>query len=150
MPITQTDGVMLLSMAKTVRQRQFVLALLATQHVERPLIPEVRFNLDAMTDANAVLDYRFDVVGIRKLGYYLGLPAVVVTENWSRALRDEAMCIVLGRMAFPTRLHGMSKTFGRSRSSICDVFLHTINLLYEIWGNLLYFNLRLVAKNIQR
>ncbi|ETV66873.1 hypothetical protein H257_16803 [Aphanomyces astaci] len=59
----QTDGVMLLLMAKTVRQRQFVLALLATQHVERPLIPEVRFNLDAMTDANAVLDYRFDVVG---------------------------------------------------------------------------------------
>ncbi|ETV71849.1 hypothetical protein H257_12984 [Aphanomyces astaci] len=68
MPITQTEGVMLLSLAKTVRQRQFVLALLATQHVERPLIHEVRFNLDAMTDPNAVLDYRFDVVGIRKLG----------------------------------------------------------------------------------
>ncbi|ETV63951.1 hypothetical protein H257_19110 [Aphanomyces astaci] len=76
-----TDGVMLLPLAKTVRQRQFVLALLATQHVEQPLIPEVRFNLDDTTDANAVLDYRFDVVGIRKLGYYLGLPAVVVARD---------------------------------------------------------------------
>ena len=112
MTIPQRNVVMLMEVARTPRQRQFLLALLAAQIVERPLIPNIRINLDTYSDANAILDFRFDVVGIRKLGYYFGIPAVVITSSRNRALRDEALCVVLGRLALPTRLHDMSKTFG--------------------------------------
>ncbi|KAF0748321.1 hypothetical protein AaE_007379, partial [Aphanomyces astaci] len=146
----QSDVVMLMSMTRSTRQRRFLLALLASQVVERPLIPNIRFNLLGLSNANAILDYLFDIAGIRQLGYHLGLPAVLVTASQNRVLRDEAMCILLGRLAFPTRLHDMSRTFGRSRSSICDVFLHVVNLLYNLWGRVLYFNKSLVVKNIDR
>ncbi|ETV81025.1 hypothetical protein H257_05647 [Aphanomyces astaci] len=44
----------------------------------------------------------------------------------------------------------MAQTFGRSRSVLCDVFLHVLNELYDRWNPLLYFNTNLVAKNIDR
>ncbi|RLO01547.1 hypothetical protein DYB28_009789, partial [Aphanomyces astaci] len=68
-------------------------------------IPDIRYNLNAVSDANALLDFRFDVMGIKKLGYLLGLSVVVISAQRYRASRDEAMCILLGRLAFPTRFH---------------------------------------------
>ncbi|ETV65061.1 hypothetical protein H257_18147 [Aphanomyces astaci] len=66
---------------------------------------------------NARLDFRFDVAGIKRLGYLLGLPDVVITTQRYRVNRDEAMCIVLGRLVFPTRLHTMSRTLGFGNKS---------------------------------
>ncbi|ETV90675.1 hypothetical protein H310_14569 [Aphanomyces invadans] len=124
--------------------------MIAAQVVERPLIPDVRFDLNAMSDANALLEFRFDVAGVQQLGFLLGLPAVVITLSRNRVLRDEAMCILLSRMAFPTRLFDMSRTFGRSRSVLCDVFLHVLNEIYDCWGHLLYINYKLVQRNIDQ
>ncbi|ETV72560.1 hypothetical protein H257_12326 [Aphanomyces astaci] len=75
------------------------------------------------------------------------LPAVVITSNRIRVHHDEALCILLGRLAFPVRFHTMSRTFGRSRSSLCEIFLHVVNYLYERWGSLLFFKKQ---KNINR
>ncbi|KAF0715765.1 hypothetical protein AaE_011259 [Aphanomyces astaci] len=147
MSIRQSDEFLLMSMTRSTRQRRFLVALFASQAEERPLIPNVRFNLLGLSNANAILDYLFDIAGIRQLGYHLGLP---VTASQSRVLQDEAMCILLGRLAFPTHLHNMSRTFGRLRSSICYVFLHVVNLLYNLWDRVLYFNKSLVVKNIDR
>jgi hypothetical protein len=119
-------------------------------YVERPLVPDVRFCLNSMTNANAILDFRFDVDGIKELGYILGLPAVVVTANRNRVHRDEAMCVVLNRLAFPVRFYSMACVFGRSRSNLCDIFWHVINVIYEHWGGLLYLNRKLVEKNVDR
>ncbi|ETV91409.1 hypothetical protein H310_14076 [Aphanomyces invadans] len=103
-----------------------------------------------MTDANALSDYQFDVAGIKELGFALGLPAVIVTETRNRVHRDEAMCIVLGHLTIPVRLHTMSTTFGRSRSSLCEIFHHVIIKLYDRWGSLLYLNKKLLAQNMDR
>ncbi|ETV78082.1 hypothetical protein H257_08290 [Aphanomyces astaci] len=136
--------------AKTARQRATLHALIAAYVIERPLIPAIRFNLDATTNATAILDYRFDIAGVKELGFVLGLPAVIITPKRVRVHREEAMCVLLGRLAFPVRFHTMTKTFGRSRSSLCDIFLHLVNELYARWGSLLFFNKKLVAKNIDR
>ncbi|RHX97754.1 hypothetical protein DYB25_011899 [Aphanomyces astaci] len=130
MSITQRNLMQFVPFAKTPRQRATLLALMAAYVVERPLIPDIRFSLETTTDAAAILDYRFDIAGIKQLGL--------------------AMCVLLGRLAFPVRFHTMTKTFGRSRSALCDIFMHVINELYAQWGSLLYFNQKLVAKNIDR
>ncbi|ETV91407.1 hypothetical protein H310_14074 [Aphanomyces invadans] len=44
----------------------------------------------------------------------------------------------------------MSTKFGRSRSSLCEIFLHVINELYDRWGSLLYLNKKLLAQNMDR
>ncbi|ETV83408.1 hypothetical protein H257_04141 [Aphanomyces astaci] len=147
MVLAQKDLALLLAHAKTKRQRRFVSAVIAAQVVERPLIPDVRFDLNAMSDANALLEFRFDVAGVQQLGFLLGLPAVVITTARNRVLRDEAICILLSRMAFPTRLFDMARTFGRSRPVLCDVFLHVLNEIYDRWNHLLYFNYKLLQRN---
>ncbi|RHY97803.1 hypothetical protein DYB35_006835 [Aphanomyces astaci] len=91
---------------------------MATYVVERPLIPEIRFSLETTTDVTAILDYRFDIAGIKQLGFVLGLPAVIITQNRVRVHRDETMSVSLGRLAFSVRFHTMTKTFGRSRSAL--------------------------------
>ncbi|OQR84411.1 hypothetical protein ACHHYP_13406 [Achlya hypogyna] len=89
------DLAILLTLAKTGKQRSFMLALIAVRQVERPLVPDVRFVMTACADSNVILDFRFDVAGVQKLGQLLGIPAV----------------------------------FGRSRESLCDIFLHMINTI---------------------
>ncbi|ETV78828.1 hypothetical protein H257_07656 [Aphanomyces astaci] len=149
MSITQRNLMELAPFAKTARQRATLHALIAAYVIERPLIPAIRFNLDATTNATAILDYRFDIAGVKELGFVLGLPAVIITPKRVRVHREEAMCVLLGRLAFPVRFHTMTKTFGRSRSSLCDIFLHLVNELYARWGSLLFFNKKVVVHYLQ-
>ena len=63
-------------MAKSRSQRQFIMKMCIATYIERPLMPEIRLEIDRCTDANAILDFRFDVFGIRKMAIMLGLPDV--------------------------------------------------------------------------
>ncbi|KAH9130182.1 hypothetical protein LEN26_008778 [Aphanomyces euteiches] len=73
---------------KTDRQRRVYLELCAASYIERPVIPNVRFDINKVAIGNSRLDFRFSVVGIKKLGYLLGLPAVIITTRRYRVLRD--------------------------------------------------------------
>ncbi|KAH9110824.1 hypothetical protein AeMF1_014509 [Aphanomyces euteiches] len=150
MVVKVIEVVPLLQVAKTHRQRQVIMLLLSSLYVEYPLIPQVEFDLMKRSDTNARREFRFDRHGIQKLGFLLSLPAVIVTERRNRVLRDEAMCILLGRLAFPCQLYDMTKTFGRSEASLCDIFLHVVKLLYSQWKDLLFFNRKLVQNNVDR
>ncbi|KAF0720978.1 hypothetical protein AaE_010220, partial [Aphanomyces astaci] len=150
MVLSLDDVSALLVLAKTRKQRRLVATLLACTYIERPLIPAVRFHLTACTDANSIMDFRFDVDGVQKVGLLLGLPSVVITNSRNRVCRDEAMCIMLSRLAFPTRFYQMAKMFGRSDAVLCDIFLFVVNDIYDRWHDLLYFNLRLVRKQLDQ
>ncbi|ETV72439.1 hypothetical protein H257_12566 [Aphanomyces astaci] len=62
---------MLLALAKTKSTRDMLMCMYVYQYVEPPLLPRVVFSLDSYAHANALLDFRFDVVGIKRLGYLL-------------------------------------------------------------------------------
>ncbi|RHY86254.1 hypothetical protein DYB35_012355 [Aphanomyces astaci] len=47
----------------------------------------------------------------------------MVTTQRYRAFWDEAMCSLLGRLAFPTRLHTMTQTFGCLRAALCAILV---------------------------
>ncbi|RQM27901.1 hypothetical protein B5M09_012507 [Aphanomyces astaci] len=59
-------------------------------YVDLPVIRGIRCNLNAVSDAKALLDFRFDVMKFKELGFLLGLPAVVTTQRY-RASWDEAV-----------------------------------------------------------
>ncbi|ETV96241.1 hypothetical protein H310_10425 [Aphanomyces invadans] len=148
MVLTLRELAQIVPFVKSARQKKNFLLLCALSYVDRPLYPDVRYNLSAVSDANALLEYRFDVAGIRRLAYLLGLPAVVITKRRYRVTRDEAMCVLLGRLAFPVRFHTMTKTFGRSRAALCEIFAHVVGEIYDRWKSLMYFNDRLVRENM--
>ncbi|KAF0706951.1 hypothetical protein AaE_013865 [Aphanomyces astaci] len=141
---------MLLALAKTKSTRDMLMCMYVYQYVEPPLIPRVVFSLDGYAHANALLDFRFDVVGIKRLVYLLGVPAVVITTNNSRICRDEAMCVLLSRLTFPRRYHDMARMFGRSRGRLSDIFNHMVHDLYDRWKQVLFLNLRLLRANMDK
>ncbi|ETV89809.1 hypothetical protein H310_15355, partial [Aphanomyces invadans] len=148
MVLSVNDIIMLLPLVKTKTTRNMIMQMYIFQYIEPPLIPDVRFVLDSYPDANALLDFRFDAAGIKRLGHLLGFPAVIVTPNESRVCRDEAMCILLSRMTFPRRFHDMARMFGRSRGRLCDIFLYMVHVLYDRWNTILYLNKKLLRNRI--
>ncbi|EGZ29701.1 hypothetical protein PHYSODRAFT_477395, partial [Phytophthora sojae] len=108
---------------------------------ERPLIPDVRFNLGTYGDVNCALDFRFDVRGVRLLVRLFALPAVVVTDSNDRCHAEEVAAVMLYRLSYPRRLHDMARTFGRSRPALSRIFLwmstHCFNTKWVGFVNLL-------------
>ncbi|EQC24845.1 hypothetical protein SDRG_15498 [Saprolegnia diclina VS20] len=101
---------------------RMALAVLLSRSVERPLVPDVRFKLLEMSDADAVLSFRFDVDGIQRLRTQLGIPHVIVTVD-----------------RFPTTYYDMMSTFGRSRPQLCRIFYYVVDLIYRTWWDIIYF-----------
>ncbi|ETV74027.1 hypothetical protein H257_11341 [Aphanomyces astaci] len=116
--------------------------------VERPLVPDVRFDLLALSDADSTLKFRFDVAGVQALVSALRLPVVILTSSHDRCLSTEALCITLYRMSYPRRYYDMMATFGRSRESICRIFNDIIDALYSKWNQVLYFCQHIVADRL--
>lgn len=61
---------------------------------KRPLVPAVRFDISLYSQANAVLDFRFDADTIESLAHYFALPDVVVTEEGYRCTKTEAFALL--------------------------------------------------------
>ncbi|OQR85794.1 hypothetical protein ACHHYP_20542 [Achlya hypogyna] len=81
-----------------------------------------------MSDVDAKLSFRFDVLGILRLSFLLGIP------NASSQLGGS-----VHRSLYPIVYYDMIKTFGRSRSQLCRIFNHTVDLIYERWLKVIYF-----------
>ncbi|KAF0746619.1 hypothetical protein AaE_008058, partial [Aphanomyces astaci] len=128
--------------AKTMLLFEFGLGI----PVERPLIPDVRFNLD-ISDINAQMSFRFDVRGILELACLLGVPNVV-TSGRDRVCGVEALCVLLRRLRYPVTFYDMVATFVRSREQLCRVFNHMVVLLYGQWKDVIYCNQKVVRLRI--
>ncbi|RHZ21672.1 hypothetical protein DYB26_006209 [Aphanomyces astaci] len=131
--------------ARPARRRRLMLVLVAS--IERPLVPDVRFNLDSYNDADLKLKFRFCSDEIRLLVKLLGIPSVVITEMRDRVHAVEAKCILLHRLCYPKRYCDMMALFGRSR--ICRIFNCFVNLLYDTWKRTIYFAMDTVETRLQ-
>ncbi|KAG3111648.1 hypothetical protein PI125_g8937 [Phytophthora idaei] len=75
--------------------------LILYDHPERPIIPDIRFNLASLADANAEKEFRFDVRGVLELARLFELPEFVISSERDKAHKSEAVCILLDS-AIPT------------------------------------------------
>ncbi|KAE8911870.1 hypothetical protein PF007_g7139 [Phytophthora fragariae] len=126
MQLTQHEGFELLLVLFALNEETTWMALQQAgllNSPERPLIPDVRFDLSTYGDASATKDFRFDVNGIKLLANLFALPAVVITEDGDRCIREEALAVMVYRLSYPRRLHDMMGKFGRSTSALSRIFL---------------------------
>lgn len=72
-----------------------------------------------------------DIVVLAQL---LLLPEFVVLDNRCKIPRVEALCIVLWRLAYPSRLHIGARMFGRSTSVLSRVFAWAIEHLHNTFA----------------
>ncbi|KAE8895784.1 hypothetical protein PF003_g20362 [Phytophthora fragariae] len=120
-----------------------IVAMLAEQdgvEIERPLIPAIRFDVRAITDADALIDYRFTGPQIIRIAQGLRLPECIITDARDRVSCYEALAMLLKRLAFPCRLSSLRKSFGRSEGVCCRVTLCVASLIMDRWNDLLFFS----------
>jgi hypothetical protein len=130
-------------------RRRMYLFRLVMYAIERPLVPEGRFCLAELSNADCTLKFRFDSSGLMELCALLGVPNVVVTATGDRCLGIDALCVLLNRMAYPRRYYDMMESFGRSRESMCRIFGYLVDLLYDQWHGHLFFCLSIVKDRLQ-
>lgn len=93
------------------------------EEIERPLIPAIRFDVRALTDADSLIDYHFTGPQIFRVTQGLRLPEWIITDARDHVNCYEALAMLLKRLAFPCRLSSLRKSFGRSEGVCCRVTL---------------------------
>ncbi|ETP18214.1 hypothetical protein F441_07530 [Phytophthora nicotianae CJ01A1] len=97
--------------------------------VERPLIPNVSFDLARYTNANCEHEFRFDVAGIHELFSLLRIP-------------DEVVTVYMARFTIAVLV------FGSSRGRLSRIFLHMIDYVHDTFSDKLYMPTHIVAARI--
>ncbi|KAH9152369.1 hypothetical protein AeRB84_005198 [Aphanomyces euteiches] len=105
-------------------------------------IPAARFNLKAQSDSTCEHHFRFARDEIMELAVALEIPDPLCTRHRYSATKEEALCIMLNKFAWPHRLGSMVLLFGRSREALSEISNAVVDHIYEKFGSLLYWDER--------
>ncbi|RQM31348.1 hypothetical protein B5M09_013770, partial [Aphanomyces astaci] len=108
--------------------------------VEWLTIPDVTFSLDQYPDTDSKEKFRFVKEDLKRLRRCLDIPERVVTAERTPCTGIEALCIVLRRFAVPDRWSDLMAMFGRSCSCLCNIYLHTLDLIYNKFRDTIYLD----------
>ena len=92
--------------------------------IERPLIPDARIDIETISNANALADFRFTIDQLKYVTTMIGVPTCVKTSSRDRIMGLEAMAMLLRRLVYPNRLSELRKDFGRSEPACCRIVNH--------------------------
>ncbi|OWZ03864.1 hypothetical protein PHMEG_00024333 [Phytophthora megakarya] len=108
-----------------VRAVSCTLAIQMREHekeVLRTKIPDVRFNINAVSEKDCIDRFRFNKFQLAYLLMSFRIPAFFQLDEGYRVSGIEALCIVLERMSCPARWREQVKKFGRSESNLSSIF----------------------------
>jgi DDE superfamily endonuclease len=85
--------------------------------------------------------YRFTKTEITALApvIFMCEPDESLKFNTYRASPEKALYVLLSRLAYPARYYSHTKEFGRSISWHSEVFLGGVELVYELWSDLIHW-----------
>jgi len=104
--------------------------------VPRPL--KTAFDLDSF--ARPFEFFRFYPDEIREIAERLHMPVRFKTGNGIYVHRDEALSLLLYRLALPHRYYDAELVFHRHVSTLCSLFALVSQFVYELWKHLLVFD----------
>ena len=88
------------SLVQQMIYRDLCAAYIRVSHIERPLVPEGRFDRNILTVPYIAL-FRLEIEEFDELWGELRFPFVFHTEEWDNCLSSEGLHIVLCQFAFP-------------------------------------------------
>ncbi|KAK3105969.1 hypothetical protein FSP39_009829 [Pinctada imbricata] len=112
-----------------------LLLLLNTEEREKSVLHKV--NIDALNDEQFRSMFRFQREDMTRLSCALRLPTKVVCENRTVCSGIQGLCILIRRLAYPSRLEDLSHVFGRSKAELSYICNTVLNLIDSEHGHLL-------------
>jgi hypothetical protein len=102
------------------------------RHMDRPLLPGLSFDLNAMSDNDCISRFRFDHAGLRDLIVCLGLPSVIrVPPHADRIGHVEAICLILDRCTYVRKWRDLSQRYNRHTSALSRIFKYLIHKVLQ-------------------
>jgi len=96
-----------------------------------------RFDLYNINSSESWSNFRFSRIDIPYLAHVLQLPNTIHCYNRTAAGREEALCIMLQKLASPCRFSDMVSSFGRAVPELSLLFNETVDFVYDSFGHLL-------------
>lgn len=97
----------------------------------RPVNPRNRNRLfDSFTDEECWHYLRFRKTELSELLILCDFPAIIVCKNGTSCPGEHAFCILLYRIAYPSRLFELQEIFGRDYSQISRIFKWSIDFMH--------------------
>ena len=94
------------------------------------------FDLDSISPVNFKGKFRFQKTDFRRLCAALGIPDEMRAPNRMRWSGLEGLCILLRRLAYPTRHLDLDDFFGRGKADISLIFNQMLAFLNRRWNRL--------------
>ncbi|XP_074038222.1 uncharacterized protein isoform X2 [Leptinotarsa decemlineata] len=107
------------------------------------------FELENLSDEEVVKNFRFQRGHLQRIKNVFLIPDEVVTEAGDRVNGLKALCIVLKRLAYPSRLIDLKTFFNMSAQSLSQVIRTTVDIMIAQKGDLL-LDLNLLQQFLQR
>ncbi|XP_074034711.1 uncharacterized protein [Leptinotarsa decemlineata] len=95
------------------------------------------FELENLSDEEVVKNFRFQRGHLQRIKNVFLIPDEVVTEAGDRVNGLKALCIVLKRLAYPSRLIDLKTFFNMSAQSLSQVIRTTVDIMIAQKGDLL-------------
>ena len=89
------------------------------------------FDFNVLENDECVTEFRFNKQDLPLLAEALQIPDQIRCYQRSVCSRLEALCILLKRLSYPCRYADMIRSFGRPVPTLCMIFNHMIDLIYE-------------------
>ena len=125
---TGTPRPLLLAALCTVIQRS---RLRRARTVSVPPVLRLNRTVDSFTDSECRDYFRFSKLDLRRLHRALRLPDQIRCQNRSKSPSEEALMILLRRLATPNRLGDLPVLFGREASQLSRVCNTLIDMIYQ-------------------
>lgn len=113
-----------------------------SEEKERFSAPRPRFTASSFRSLreSSLVFFRFTEQDVYLLLNKLEFPShFITTKNRYRASGLEGLCILLRRLAYPSRLADLLRVFGRSSPELSEIFLEVQEFVYSKWCRLLDF-----------
>ena len=102
------------------------------RHIDRPILPNMRLDLNHFSQRDCRTIFRFDQDEIRYIVTRLPFPDVLIHPGYGdRMYKVEAFCLLLRRMTYPNRWRELEKEFGRWESTLSRMFMYLMHLILE-------------------
>jgi hypothetical protein len=112
--------------------------------IELPLNPELRLDLNSLSDHECISYFRFSWQHIHLLVSKLEFPDVIITYHHDCVIAAEAFCLLLHHLAYPNHWFDLKDNFGHHASSLSRIMNYVlIFLLHKLNQSLIYYPLTL-------
>ena len=112
-------------------------------------IPNIMFNINRYLEQECLEMFRFNAADIGSILNFLKLDPDQITENRNRFSTFEGICLLLHRLAYPSRWRDLVAMYGRSEASLSQIFHHMVQVILSKITTILYLDKNRLLPRLQ-